>query len=122
MRQPELARLVRILGLLGSDHAGERANAALAAHRLVKSSGRSWSDLLSPLKVRGAQRYGRFVDVFHDPVSAANSRMRQLRRENDELKREVKRLKQSLDARNAPARKAALGSPPAGRNPRRKNP
>jgi len=41
MRQSDLVKLNRILGMLGSDHAGERAAAALAADRLVKTIGTS---------------------------------------------------------------------------------
>ncbi|SRR5579883_3008542 len=107
MRQGDLVKLVRILGMLGSDHAGERASAALAAHRLVRASGESWAALLSPYKVPRTPRGRVFVDIFHDPVRAAASRMRQLRRENEDLRNEVKRLRQWLDARRATARRTA---------------
>jgi hypothetical protein len=108
MRQPDLVRLVRILGMLGSDHAGERASAGLAAHRLVKASGASWYQLLAPAKRAPVSRGGArsFIDMLHDPVKAAESRMRQLRRENEELWNEVRRLRRSLDARHAPERRA----------------
>jgi len=43
----ERSRLVKLLGLLGSDHAGERDAAGLAAHRLLQRLGLSWGDLLS---------------------------------------------------------------------------
>jgi hypothetical protein len=102
MRQTELVRLARILGMLGSEHPGERASAALAAHRLVKGAGCSWWELLSPAKVAPRPARSRsFVDVFHDPVAAANSRMRQLRRENEALQRDLDRLKRELQARRA---------------------
>jgi hypothetical protein len=39
MLNPETAeRLAKILGMLGSDHAGERSAASLAAHRLLKEA------------------------------------------------------------------------------------
>ena len=41
-------RLAKLLGMLGSDHAGERDAAGLAAHRLVTMAGRTWSDVLNP--------------------------------------------------------------------------
>ena len=41
-----LRRLVGVLGMLGSDAAGERAAAALLANRLVKDHGLQWSDLI----------------------------------------------------------------------------
>ena len=39
-------KLVRILGLLGSDQAGERDAAALAATRLLFKSGLTWHDVI----------------------------------------------------------------------------
>ena len=44
-------KLAKLLGLLGSDHRGERDAAGLAAHRLVKQAGVRRSDLphLSPI-------------------------------------------------------------------------
>ncbi len=41
-------RLVKILGLLGSDHAGERAAAAHKAHALVRGAGLTWHDVIMP--------------------------------------------------------------------------
>ena len=40
-------RLASILGLLGSNHAGERDAAALAADRFVRTRGIAWPDLLA---------------------------------------------------------------------------
>lgn len=39
-------RLVRVLGMLGSDHAGERDAAALVATRMLKEAGLTWYDVL----------------------------------------------------------------------------
>ena len=41
-------RLAKLLGMLGSDHAGERASAGAAAHRLIKSLGSTWQQILAP--------------------------------------------------------------------------
>jgi hypothetical protein len=38
--------LVKLLGLCGSDHVGERANAALRADQLVRSAGLTWRDII----------------------------------------------------------------------------
>jgi hypothetical protein len=43
----ERIKLARILGMLGSEHDGERASAALAAERLRAKTGQSWSSLLA---------------------------------------------------------------------------
>jgi hypothetical protein len=42
-------RLIKIAGLLGSDHAGEAASAAAAATRIVRSHGMTWQQLLEPI-------------------------------------------------------------------------
>ena len=39
-------RLARLLGMLGSDHAGERDNAGRAAHRMVQQHGVTWYDVV----------------------------------------------------------------------------
>jgi hypothetical protein len=39
-------RLARLLGMLGSDHPGERDNAARAAHRLVQQHSTTWFDVV----------------------------------------------------------------------------
>jgi hypothetical protein len=41
-------RLCKILGRLGSDHAGERAAAGLKAHELVRRAGLQWRDVILP--------------------------------------------------------------------------
>jgi len=44
-------RLTKLLGLLGSDFAGERDAAGLAAARLLQARGLSWPDLLLPAPI-----------------------------------------------------------------------
>jgi hypothetical protein len=41
-------RLIKLLGMLGSAHDGERAAAGLKAHELVKRHGLTWADVLHP--------------------------------------------------------------------------
>jgi len=43
----ERTRLVGILGMLGSDHLGERAAAAALASRLVRDKGLGWNDVIA---------------------------------------------------------------------------
>jgi hypothetical protein len=45
-------RLARVLGMLGSDHPGERDAAAMQAERLRKASGLDWYQILSPSPTR----------------------------------------------------------------------
>lgn len=48
LAEADRTRLAQMLGLLGSDHAGERDAAGLAAHRLVQQRGLTWFDVISP--------------------------------------------------------------------------
>ena len=41
-------KLAKLLGLLGSDHPGERDAAGLAAHRLLQQHQLTWRDVLIP--------------------------------------------------------------------------
>jgi hypothetical protein len=47
-------RLIKILGILGSEFPGERDAAALAIERLRRSTGLTWADLLRPVRMRPA--------------------------------------------------------------------
>lgn len=92
-------KLVRILNMLGSDQPGERASAALAAHRLVKAMGADWAGLLSPRTLTPGERRqprGPFRDAFHDPQAAARSRINQLTQDVQRLEAEVARLRRLL--------------------------
>ncbi len=42
-------KLAKLLGLLGSNHQGERDAAGLAAHRLVQSHNATWFDVVAPV-------------------------------------------------------------------------
>ncbi len=46
--QSSRTQLAKLLGLLGSDHAGERDAAGLAAHRLLQRHGLTWAQALAP--------------------------------------------------------------------------
>jgi hypothetical protein len=47
MTPSDRARLARILGMLGSEHAGERASAALQAEAFRKRHGMTWEEMLA---------------------------------------------------------------------------
>ena len=48
MKTADRDRLIKVLGMMGSDHVGERASAAQQAEKLRRELGASWHDLLSP--------------------------------------------------------------------------
>lgn len=98
LARSDLLRLARILGMLGSDHAGERASAALAAHRLIRRAGADWWTLLSGergKRLTGPPPRG-LVDPWSDFLKASGARERQLLAENEALRREVARLRARL--------------------------
>jgi hypothetical protein len=45
-RRTVSAKLVKVLGMLGSDHAGERDNAACKATQILKEARLTWYDVL----------------------------------------------------------------------------
>ena len=47
MTATDRQRLARILGMLGSEHAGERASAALQAEAFRKRHGMTWEEMLA---------------------------------------------------------------------------
>ena len=49
--QDKLTKLAKLLAMLGSDHAGERDAAALAAHRIVVSAGLTWKQVVTPAPI-----------------------------------------------------------------------
>jgi hypothetical protein len=49
-RKAVSAKLVKVLGMLGSDYAGERANAAQLATQILKEAGLTWYDVLDVAK------------------------------------------------------------------------
>ena len=62
--------LVKICGMFGSTHAGERAAAALKAHNLLAEHGADWADVLSGLRLPAAlkaQRRARYPEPAAPP-------------------------------------------------------
>ena len=102
-------RLERILKLLGSDQPGERASAALAAHRLVQSLGLDWEEILAdkPETKVVVQRV-REWDVNHR--DAAEARIRQLKSTAERQERQIKALRTRINTLNdrERARRAGL--------------
>jgi hypothetical protein len=73
---PERDRLAELLGVLGSDHDGERAGARLLATRMLKDNGLTWADLIGSLSFsrqshgcRSGPAYG-----WRDAVEACGSK------------------------------------------------
>ena len=104
MRACDAAKLARVLALLGSEFPGERAAAALAAHRLMKRLGLSWQELLAsdPGSGRGSAQARRGAVPPPDMLEAAQSRLRQCQRENGDLQRQIARLKRRIEAQQQP--------------------
>ncbi|TDH57991.1 hypothetical protein E2C06_34945 [Dankookia rubra] len=54
LKEKDATKLARLCGLLGSEHDGERANAAAFATRTLKAAGWTWDDLVG-FAVRGSE-------------------------------------------------------------------
>lgn len=105
IQKRDIERLDRILGLLSSDHAGERAAAAQAAVAFIEKHQLSWRDVLEgralgPKVAAAFQSKGYGIDY----LEAAESRIRQLKAENERLEKHVSRLKTQLEAAKAAAK------------------
>jgi hypothetical protein len=66
-------RLVRLLGMLGSDHLGERAAAGKLADQLVRSLGLRWDDIVTEGQPGGAQHPGSWQATAGEVLAAAGS-------------------------------------------------
>lgn len=90
-------KLVRILKLLGSDQPGERASAALAAHKLIGQLEETWEELLEPKPATKVvvQRV-REWDVNHQ--DAAEARIRQLKATTERQARQIRALRTRVNS------------------------
>src|SRR3954471_11423394 len=48
LTRPLAAHVVKVLGMLGSDHDGEVAAAGRMAHSMLKAMGLTWGDVIKP--------------------------------------------------------------------------
>src|SRR4051812_45153561 len=99
MQRRHLARASRTLELLSSDHAGERAAAALAAAAFIKKHALGWLAILEggamPAPKPTSKRHK--LDPSDDDLKAAESRLRQMHAHNLNLERQISRLKNQLE-------------------------
>ncbi len=100
IQRKDLARLDRILGLLSSEHAGERASAAAAATAFIRKHDLTWMEILEGAAMpapKAAPRRHR-IDPSDDDLKAAESRLRQMQAHNLSLERQISRLKNQIEA------------------------
>lgn len=83
-------KLIRILKLLGSDLPGERASAALAAHKLVATLGEDWEALLEPPPPATKVVVQRVRDWDVNHRDAAEARIRQLKATTERQERQIR--------------------------------
>jgi hypothetical protein len=100
IQRRDLTRLSRILELLSSDHAGERAAAGVAATAFIKKRDLTWLDILEggAMPAPKATIKRRKLDPSDDDLKAAESRLRQMQAHNLLLERQISRLKNQLEA------------------------
>jgi hypothetical protein len=64
-RSDLVEHLAKLLGMLGSDHLGEVANAGRLADKLVRSAGLTWADIVAPVLLPPPDADGD-TDPIHD--------------------------------------------------------
>lgn len=96
----DVSRFQKILGLLGSSHDGERAAAALKASQLLRSAGKSWSDVglggAAQVQRPGAAELAQWMSeaaMWRTLCEDERRASRRLQSELDRAKNEIKRLK-----------------------------
>lgn len=101
-------RLVRILKLLASDQAGERASAALAATRLLAAAGIEWEELLDPAAAMPRVVVQRVRGWNEDEQEAAEARMRQLKDITERQERQIRTLRTRINTLNENERRRRM--------------
>lgn len=104
MKHSELEKLGKLLGLLGSDHPGERDAAARAAHAFIKKHATTWPEILGlgeapPPHLREVDEllhYGQFLSDWERNFVAGVASFKRLtpqqRRTLDGIKAKVSRV------------------------------
>lgn len=87
MTPADLERFRRILGMLGSEHVGERAAAALKCTEMLKAAGLTWSSVSLPVEQPDVLAQRR--EAMHRNMSAGT--FEEIVREFDRNSREAKR-------------------------------
>lgn len=90
-----MARFRKVCGLLGSNHEGERAAAALKATAILKAAGKTWADVgcggfsVQVVEINQTHLAGYWESMYRGERAQSEDRAKEIRR----LKREVARLK-----------------------------
>ncbi len=101
-------RLVRVLKLLSSDHAGERAAAALAATRIIAGAGVDWEDVVDPPTAPQKVVVQRVRGWNEDEQEAAEARMRQLKDIAERQERQIRALRTRINTLNENERRRRM--------------
>lgn len=112
----DVARFTKILGMLGSSHDGERAAAALKATELLRSAGKSWSDVglggAARVQRPGAAELAQWMSeaaMWRTLCEDERRASRRLQGELDKAKNEIKRLKGLWPSGGTPPEPAKKG-------------
>jgi hypothetical protein len=94
----DLAWFRKVVGLLASEHAGERSAAALKATAILRAAGKYWADVgvgtpSSQVMIVEAHDAAAMAAIYKMSLESEQARTTRLIEENTRLKREVARLK-----------------------------
>lgn len=93
MNSTSLDKFHKIAGLLGSEHAGERASAALKATAILRAAGKSWADVGVGTAHRQSYDDAGALAMYKIFLDNERARTTDMAKEIGRLKREVARLK-----------------------------
>lgn len=94
MKADALSRFRKVCGLLASNHAGERAAAALKATALLEAGGKTWADIgISDAVLAQGYADAAMVGLYKKFLDDERARTTHMAEEIGRLKREVARLK-----------------------------
>lgn len=100
-----LDKLRKIAGMLGSEHAGERAAAALKGTALLKAAGMTWGQIGLSNGAASAVDDGALVHYWQSMYRGERDRSTRLATDIQKLKREVDRLKSMWPQGEPPKRR-----------------
>lgn len=106
MDVPSLDKLRKIAGMLGSEHAGERAAAALKATAMLKAAGVSWGQIdLARGTSYATLDQGHMANYWQSMYQGERAQSERRAAEIQKLKREVDRLKSMWPQGEPPKRR-----------------
>lgn len=102
LASPQGQRFIKLVGMLGSNGDGERANASAMANRLLQEAGLTWAEVLGGAGTSQGGQATRIADlearnrILNNQLSENNKRFDDFVRQDKTQKQEIARLRREL--------------------------